>query len=394
MKNRPIYLDYNATTPCDPEVLETMLPYFNDHFGNTASKDHWYGWHARDAVDEAREQVGLLIGAKPREIVFTSGATEAINLALKSLAEADHQKGDHIITCKTEHKAVLDTCAYLETKGIRITYLNVDINGHLSLDELRSAISQKTICVALMFGNNETGVIHPIKKISEITRKYNIPFFCDATQCVSKIPIDVISEGIDMMAFSAHKMYGPKGAGALFIAGSVQSTISFLPQLHGGSHENGLRSGTLNTPAIVGLGKAAQICRRDMKTESLRLAVLRNLFEQRLSEKLPGIAINGEQDRLSHVCNFSLPEGNAEQLLLSLSRQIAASRGSACAGLTPQPSHVLAAMGISTEQNLRSIRISLGRFTTTEEIEKAVTYIADAVQEKQKLSGVLQVRQF
>ncbi|MET0466663.1 MAG: cysteine desulfurase family protein [Chitinophagaceae bacterium] len=392
MKNRPIYLDYNATTPCDPAVLDAMLPYFSDHFGNAASKDHWYGWHARDGVDEAREQVSSLIGAKPGEIVFTSGATEAINLALKGIAEAEHRLGDHIITCQTEHKAILDTCAFLETKGIRVTYLKVDHKGNLDPAELSSAISERTICIALMFANNETGVIHPVKKISEIARKHNIPFFCDATQAVGKIPVNVTTEGIDLMAFSAHKMYGPKGAGALFISGSFSARKSFRAQQHGGSHENGLRSGTLNTPAIAGFGKAAEICKSNLTTEMLRIAGLRDLFEKRLSEKLPGIIINGGPNRSSQVCNFSLPEGNAEQLLLSISAHVAASRGSACSGLIQQPSHVLAAMGLSAEQNLRSIRISLGKFTTAEEIEKAVSSIASAALEKQQLSHSLQVR--
>lgn len=388
MKNRPIYLDYNSTTPCDPVVLEAMLPYFNDQFGNAASKDHWYGWHARDAVDEAREQVASLIGAKPGEIVFTSGATEAINLALKGLAETGSSQGNHIITCKTEHKAVLDTCAYLETKGLQVTYLDVDNNGNIDPDELKTAISDKTICIALMFANNETGVIHPVKEIGSIAAVHNIPFFCDATQTVGKIPVDVNSEGIQMMAFSAHKMYGPKGAGALYISGSFSAKKRLSIQQHGGAHENGLRSGTLNIPAIVGFGKAAELCGKNINTETERLKKLRNTFEQALLTNIPGLVINGAQGRLSHVSNFCLPDGNAEQLLLSVSRQIAASRGSACSGLTQQPSHVLAAMGISAEQILRSVRISFGRFSTTEEVEQAVLHITNAVLKKQQLTKV------
>jgi len=394
MKNRPIYLDYNSTTPCDPAVLEAMLPYFNDQFGNAASKDHWYGWHARDAVDEAREQVATLIGAKPGEIVFTSGATEAINLALKGIAETGSPQDNHIITCKTEHKAVLDTFAYLQTKGIQITYLDVDCNGNIDPDELKTAISDKTICIALMFANNETGVIHPVKEIGTIAAAYNIPFFCDATQTVGKIPVSVNSNGIQLMAFSAHKMYGPKGAGALFISGSFSAKKKLSVQQHGGAHENGFRSGTLNTPAIVGFGKAAELCGRNMHTETGRLEKLRNIFEQELLTNIPGTVINGAHNRLSHVSNFSLPDGNAEQLLLSVSRQLAASRGSACSGLTQQPSHVLAAMGISTEQNLRSVRISLGRFSTEEDVEQAVLHITGAVAEKQKLAGQPTIGQF
>jgi cysteine desulfurase len=393
MKNRPIYLDHNSTTPCDPAVLEAMLPYFNDHFGNAASKDHWYGWHARDAVDEAREQVASLIGAKPGEIIFTSGATEAINLALKGLAEASSLREKHIITCKTEHKAVSDTCAYLETKGCRITYLNVDYNGHIDLQELKTSISNDTICIALMFANNETGVIHPVNEIGEIAAASNVPFFCDATQAAGKTPVNVNSNGIQLMAFSAHKMYGPKGAGALFISGSFTANKKTVIQPHGGSHENGFRSGTLNTPAIVGFGKAAELCRIRMNTEMGMLKKLRDKFEDNLQEKLPGVIINGGANRLPHVSNFSLPEGNAEQLLLSVSRHLAASRGSACADLTQQPSHVLAAMSIPEEQNLRSIRVSLGRFTTAEEIEKAVSHISGAVKEKQQLVGELTTRQ-
>ncbi|MBO9658370.1 MAG: cysteine desulfurase [Chitinophagaceae bacterium] len=386
MKNRPIYLDYNSTTPCDPAALEAMMPWFNDHFGNAASKDHWYGWHARDGVDEAREQVATLIGAKPREIVFTSGATEAINLALKGIAETNSSQGNHIITCKTEHKAVLDTCTYLETKGFQITYLDVDSNGNIDIEGLKTAISDKTICIALMFANNETGVIHPVKKIGMIAAAHNIPFFCDATQTVGKIPVNVNNDGIQLMAFSAHKMYGPKGAGALFISGSFSAKTKLSTQQHGGAHENGLRSGTLNTPAIVGFGKAAELCRKNMNTETERLERLRNDFEQALLTNIPGVVINGAYNRLSHVSNFSLPGMNAEQLLLSVSRHIAASRGSACSGLIQQPSHVLAAMGISAEQNLRSVRISVGRFSTTEEVDQAVLYITRAVMEKQQLT--------
>jgi cysteine desulfurase len=367
MKEHPVYMDYNATTPCDPRVLESMLPFFTLEFGNAASSDHSYGWLASERVEDAREQVAGLIGATAKRVIFTSGATESVNLAIKGIAEFN--KGNHIITCKTEHKAVLDTCAYLETKGYLVTYLEVDAQGQLSLESLEAAITNNTICITLMYANNETGVIHPVKKIGAIARKYGVPFVCDATQAVGKIPVNVEQDGIDILAFSAHKMYGPKGVGALFTSSLL------IPQQHGGSHERGLRSGTLNTPAIIGFGKAAELCGREMLTDGNRLRQLRDNIEHCL-----GFRINGGGDRLPHVTNFLLPQGDAEQFLLSLSPYLAASRGSACSsGLVQEPSHVLKAMGLSDEQAHRAVRISLGRFTTREETDSVIPYLAQEI---------------
>lgn len=371
MKAQPIYLDYNATTPCDPRVVESMLPFFTQHFGNAASTDHVYGWQAREAVEEAREQVAELVGASPKQLFFTSGATESINLALKGLAEV--KGGGHIITCKTEHKAVLDTCAYLETKGCRVTYLDTDQQGYLDMEQLEAAISANTICIALLYANNETGVIHPVQAIGAIARKHGIPFFCDATQAAGKIPVS--TDGIDLMAFSSHKLYGPKGVGALF----VRNKSLLLPQQHGGSHEKGLRSGTLNTPCIVGFGKAAALCAQEMPADAKRLAALRDQLEHTLLQQLPGTAINGGSQRLPHVSNLLLPHPDAEQLLLSLSPYLAISRGSACSGLVQQPSHVLKAMGLTDAQAYSAVRISLGRFTTGQDIITATNKLTAAV---------------
>lgn len=377
MRDRPIYLDYNATTPCDPRVVETMIPYFYLKPGNASSKDHWYGWQAEDAVNEARKKVAGLINANAKQITFTSGATESINLALKGMAEAMADKGNHIITCRTEHRAVLDTCEALEKKGIQVTYLDVDSKGQISLGQLESAITDKTICIAIMYANNETGIIHPVTAIGSIARKHGVPFFCDATQAVGKIEVDVEADKIDLMAFSSHKLYGPKGIGALYIRNNKPGNI--LPQQHGGGHERGLRSGTLNTPAIVGFGRAAEICQQEMVTESIRLASLRDRFEKMLQDTLSGISINGVGTQLPHVSNILVPTDNTEKLLLSLSSQIAISRGSACSGLVQRPSHVLKAMGQADEEANRALRISLGRFTEETDIDEAVQYLSQAI---------------
>ncbi|MGN7722432.1 cysteine desulfurase family protein [Chitinophaga sp. 22620] len=384
MNRQPIYLDYNATTPCDPRVVEHMLPYFTHRFGNPASADHLYGWAAREAVEEAREAVAALIGAAPKQITFTSGATESINLALKGLAAAHGNKG-HIITCHTEHRAVLDTCAYLESTGIRVSRLDTGADGRVSAEQLEAAIAGDTICIALMYGNNETGVLHPVDEIGRIASRRQVPFFCDATQAAGKMPVDVNASGIDLMAFSAHKLYGPKGAGALYVRS--RRSAALLPQQHGGHHEQGLRSGTLNTPCITGFGKAAQICREEMTAEGQRLRHLRDELEHALL-KIPGVRVNGGKDRLPHVSNLLLPHPDAEKLLLSLSACLAMSRGSACtSGLIQQPSHVLKAMGLSDEQAARSVRISLGRFTTQEDIRLAAAYISQAILSIQPLTA-------
>lgn len=380
-------MDYNATTPCDPRVVESMIPFFTAGFGNPSSRDHWYGWQAGEAVNDAREKVADLIGATAKNIIFTSGATESINLALQGMANALGAKGNHIITCKTEHSAVLDTCAALEKAGYRVTYLDVNESGQLSIENLEASITDKTICMAIMFANNETGVIHPVRTIGAIARKYNIPFVCDATQAAGKIEIDVNADNIDLLAFSAHKIYGPKGTGALFVRNRDEQHI--LPQQHGGGHEHGLRSGTLNTPGIVGFGKAAEICRKEIGQEAKRLEDLRDKMELLLQQSIPGITINGAGLRLPHVSNILVPYDDTEQLLLSLSSCLAISRGSACAGLMQRPSHVLKAMGLSDDQASRALRISFGRFTTEQDIEETVQLLAQAINIKKSNSALI-----
>ncbi|QEH40467.1 cysteine desulfurase family protein [Chitinophaga sp. XS-30] len=378
----PIYLDYCSTTPCDPRVVETMLPHFTRQFGNPASRDHSFGWLAKETVEQAREQVAALVQATPREIIFTSGATEAVNLALKGLAAANPAAGRHIITAATEHKAVLDTCDHLEKNGYATTRLPVDRQGMLSLDELEQAIREDTVCIAIMYANNETGVINPVRQIGEIARKHGICFMCDATQAVGKIPVSVADAHIDLMAFSAHKLYGPMGVGALFVR-HRRPPVNILQQQHGGGQERGTRSGTLNTPGIAGFGKAADICRLEMKEEALRLRQLRDRMETALLEKIPGAGINGAGERLPHVSNIRFPGTDNEQLLLTVSRRLALSRGSACSGIVQQPSHVLQAMGLTGEEAGNSVRISLGRFTTDNEVDIAVEILTETVRQLQ-----------
>ena len=322
MKETPIYLDYNATTPCDPRVVEAMLPYFTQHFGNAASRDHGYGWVAREAVESAREQVAQLIHASPNQVVFTSGATESINMAIKGVVEAHPATYKHLVTSKVEHKAVLDTCNYLEGKGVAVTYLDVDTDGSLSLETLEASITDDTIAVVLMYANNETGIVNPIGKIGGIAKRYGVYFICDATQAVGKIPVDVTREEIDLMAFSAHKLYGPKGVGALFMRGGIPK-ISMVPHHHGGNHERGHRSGTLNVPGIVGFGKAAELCSVEMQGEGKRLCELRDRLENSLLSTVVGLSVNGAEHRLPHVSNLLFPDVDGEQLLLTLSRHIA-----------------------------------------------------------------------
>lgn len=356
-----------------------MLPYFTECFGNAGSRDHSFGWIAHDAVDLAREQVAGLIHARPGRLIFTSGATEAVNLALKGIADARKGTGNHIITSKTEHKAVLDTCAYLEENGFRITYLDAGPDGGLvSLDGLERAITTETICIALMYANNETGVIHPVREIGALAKRHRICFFSDATQAVGKVPVDVVRDHIDLMAFSAHKIYGPKGVGVLY-TGAPETKQQLTAQMHGGAQENGLRSGTLNVPGVVGFGRAAVLCGESMEQESQRLGGLRDRIETELCSAIPGVSVNGGRDRLPHVTNLVLPGMDSEQLLLSLSGFLAASRGSACSSNIQRPSHVLKAMGLDDDAARHSVRISLGRFVTDEEVTFAVQKITTAV---------------
>lgn len=374
----PVYMDYNATTPCDERVLAAMLPFFTQHYGNAASKHHSFGWSAQAAVDIARQQVAALIGATDKEIVFTSGATEAVNLAIKGVAELYAVKGNHIITTAVEHSAVLDTCRYLEKKGIAITYLPVDASGQINIQEMEAAIRPTTILIAAIYANNETGTIFPIKTIGAIAKQHNVLFFTDATQAVGKLPIDVVAEDIDLLALSAHKLYGPKGVGALYIR-RRNPRVQLQAQLQGGGHEQGWRSGTLNVPGIVGLGKACSLAAESMQAENERLALLRNRLEQGLLA-LPETYMNGDkQNRLSHVSNISFRYVPHQGLITGVTKHIAVSSGSACASASGQPSHVLLAMRRGSQIARSSLRFSLGRFTTEEEVNTVIELVTATV---------------
>ena len=378
MSTYPIYFDYNATTPCDPQVVEAILPFFSQHFGNASSKVHAHGWYAEDAVSQAREQVASLIGAEAREIIFTSGATESINLAIQGLAKKQVSGGKHIITVATEHKAVLDVCAYLQEQGYDITYLAVDAMGMISLELLENSIRKDTILIAAMYANNETGVIHPVAAIGRIAQKHSIPFFCDATQAVGKIPVDVYADYIDMMAFSAHKLYGPKGVGALFIR-KKNPLLEIAPLVFGGGHERKLRSGTLNVPGIVGMGKATALCQTLMEADAKRLSELRDLFWKEIGA-IQGVEWNGHKDQsLSHVANICFNMQGGDKLIKMLAKHVSVSSGAACSSATAAPSHVLKAMGLSDLKAHSSIRFSFGRFTTSQEVTITIEEIKKAV---------------
>ena len=379
MLKLPIYLDNNATTPVDPEVLQAMLPYFREHFGNAASRSHSFGWTAEEAVKQAREQVGQLIQANPSEIVFTSGATEAINLALKGVFEVYGQAGKHIITCSTEHKAVLDTCKHLEKLGVDITFLPVNSYGTIDLSLLESAIRPDTILISIMLANNETGVLQPVKEIGAIAKQHGIIFFTDATQAAGKIPVDVQADNIDMLCMSAHKIYGPKGVGALYVR-RKNPRVSLAAQIDGGGHERGMRSGTLNVPGIVALGKSCAICLQQMDEESRSIGALRDQLEQGLTQ-MKNITVNGSIiHRLPNVTNLAFAGIAGNKLLTEISRTIAVSSGSACTSANPEPSHVLKAMKLNDELAKSSIRFGLGRFTTREEIEYTIDTVKAILQ--------------
>jgi len=385
MLNLPVYLDNNATTACDPRVVEAMLPYFTRFFGNAASRNHSFGWQAKEAVDYAREQVAELIGAEPQEIIFTSGATEADNLAIKGVFEMYKNKGNHIITVATEHKAVLDTCKHLEKEGANITWLDTQPDGRIDLLALEAAIQPSTILIAVMYANNETGVVQPIREISAIAKKHGIIFFSDAVQAAGKIAVNVLEDGIDMMSLSAHKMYGPKGAGALYVR-RKNPRIKLTAQIDGGGHERGIRSGTLNVPGIVGFGKAAELAKNEMEPEGKRLSVWRNKLEDALLQ-LGEVTINGSAThRLPHVSSLSFKFTESEGLLMGLNKNVALSAGSACTSASMEPSHVLKAMGLSDEMAFAALRFALGRFTTLEEIDYVIKKVTDAVRQYRVLS--------
>ena len=378
MLKLPVYLDHNATTPCDPRVVEAMLPYFSTSYGNAASRHHSFGWVAEEAVDHAREQVARLIGAEPKEIIFTSGATEGDNLALKGVFEMYAGKGKHIITCNIEHKAVMDTCSYIESKGGEVTWLEVKSNGLIDLAELEAAIRTDTILISIMYANNEIGTTMPMKEICEIAKRKGVLIFTDATQAVGKIPIDVNKTGIDLMAFSAHKMYGPKGVGALYVR-RKNPRVKLSAQLHGGGHERGMRSGTLNVPGIVGFGKACEICQKEMTGEIARVSRLRDKLQAGLL-RIEGTSVNGDiNDRLPHVTNISFKHADGEGLMMSLNKNIALSTGSACTSASIEPSYVLKALGLDDELAHSTIRFGLGRYTTEEEIDYTVEQVSAAV---------------
>ncbi len=368
----PIYLDNHATTQTDPRVVAAMLPYFTEHFGNAASRNHEFGWAAEQAVDKARKQIADLIGATSKEIIFTSGATESDNLAIKGVAEMYAEKGNHIITVVTEHKAVLDTCKKLEKGGARITYLPVMGDGLIDLEMLKEAFTDKTILVSIMYANNELGVIQPIREIGKLCRERGVLFHTDGVQAIGKVPINVNTDNIDMMSISAHKMYGPKGVGALYVR-RRNPRVQITAQIDGGGHERGMRSGTLNVPGIVGLGEACELCRLEMETETVRLRNLRDRLRAKLEAGLDEVYINGSMEhRLPHSLNMSFAYVEGESLLMGIN-DIAVSSGSACTSATLEPSYVLKALGVGDDVAHSSIRFGIGRFNTEAEID----YVAD-----------------
>ena len=387
----PIYLDNHATTPMDPRVLESMLPYFTEKFGNAASRNHAFGWEAEEGVETARKQIAKLIHADAKEIVFTSGATESNNLALKGVVEMYHEKGDHIITSSTEHRAVLDTAKTLETKrGVKVTYLPVDKFGMVNPEDVRNAITDKTILISVMFANNEIGTINPIKAIGKIAKEKGILFHCDATQGVGKVPIDVQEMGIDLMSFSAHKIYGPKGIGALYVR-KKNPRVRIAAQMDGGGHERGMRSGTLPVPLIVGFGKACELCEQEMAADAARLSVMRDRLHATITKALEDVYLNGHPtERLPHNLNISFAYVEGESLLMGC-KEIALSSGSACTSATLEPSYVLRALGVGAELAHSSIRFGLGRFTLDEEVDYAAKKIIETVTKLREMSPLYEM---
>lgn len=389
MSNR-IYLDYAATTPVDPRVMKEMLPYFTDKFGNAASRNHSFGWEAEEAVEKARKEVADLIGASEKEIIFTSGATESDNLAILGIAEMYANKGNHIITCATEHKAILDPCHYLETKGYDITFLGVDKEGMIDLKELEDAITDKTILITLMAGNNEIGVVHPLKEIGEIARKHGRIFHSDATQAAGKIPLNVEEMNVDLLSLSGHKIYGPKGIGALYVR-RRNPRVRLSPQMHGGGHERGMRSGTLNVTGIVGLGAACRYAAQEMEEEGARLIKLRERLYHGIIDQLDYVYLNGHPTkRLPGHLNLSFAYVEGESLMMGLGN-IAVSSGSACTSASLEPSYVLRALGMGDDFAHSSLRMTLGRFTTEKEIDYVVAKIVEVIQRLRDMSPLYEM---
>ena len=381
----PVYMDNHATTAVDPRVLDAMLPYFTEKYGNAASRNHEFGWKAEEAVESARGQIARLIHASPREIVFTSGATESNNLAIKGVAEAHRAKGNHIVTQATEHKAVLDTCKRLEKYGFEVTYLPVDRDGLIDLESLRRAITPKTILISIMHANNEIGVIQPIEQIGKIAKEKKVLFHVDAAQSVGKIAVDVEKFGVDVLSISAHKLYGPKGVGVLYVR-RKDPRVELAPMIDGGGHERGLRSGTLNVPGIVGLGKASEICQKEMTEESERLRRLRDKLNDAITSRLDDTFLNGSMaHRLPNNLNLSFVGVEGDALLMGIN-DVAVSSGSACTTATLEPSHVLRALGVPEDLAHSSIRFGLGRFNTEEEVDYVANRVVETVKRLRELS--------
>ncbi len=388
----PIYLDNNATTRTDPRVVEAMLPYFTETYGNSASRNHPFGWQAEAAVEDARAQIADLIGASAKEIIFTSGATEANNLALKGAATMYKKKGNHIITVSTEHKCVLDTCKRLERDGCQVTYLPVDTYGRVSADQIRAAITDKTILVSVMFANNEIGTIQPIAEIGKLCKEKGILFHTDAVQAVGKVPVDVEAMGIDLMSLTAHKLYGPKGIGALYVR-KKNPRVRLEPQIDGGGHERGMRSGTLPVPLIVGFGAAAELCRREMPEESARTFALRERLRTAIMDNLPESYINGHPtERLPGNINISFAYVEGEGLMMGI-KDVAVSSGSACTSASLEPSYVLRALGVGDELAHSSIRFGIGRFTTAEEVDYVADLVVREVNKLREMSPLFEMAQ-
>lgn len=386
----PIYMDNHATTRVDPRVFEAMTPHFHDVFGNAASRNHSFGWQAEEAVERARKQVADLIGATAKEIVFTSGATESDNLALKGVAEMYAEKGNHIITAATEHKAILDTCKRLEKEGLRVTYLPVKADGLIDLDMLREAITDKTILISIMYANNEIGVLQPVAEIGKIAKSRGVLFHTDATQAIGKVPVSVIKENIDLASISGHKMYGPKGVGALYVR-RKSPRVQITAQMDGGGHERGMRSGTLNVPGIVGLGEACALCQQGMPEESQRLRHLRDKLKDTLMNELDEVFVNGSlEHRLPNNLNISFAYVEGESLLMGIN-DIAVSSGSACTSATLEPSYVLKALGAGDDLAHSSIRFGLGRFNTEEEVDYVAGKVIEVVRKLRELSPLYEM---
>ncbi|MGC2622846.1 MAG: IscS subfamily cysteine desulfurase, partial [Candidatus Acidiferrales bacterium] len=386
----PIYFDNHATTQVDPRVIDAMLPYFNEKFGNAASRNHAFGWSAEEGVEEARAQVAQLINATPKEIVITSGATESDNLAIKGVAAMYREKGNHIITQVTEHKAVLDTCKRLEKEGYEVTYLPVEKDGRINLDDLRRAITPKTILITIMYANNEIGVVQPIAEIGKIAKEKGIFFHVDGVQAIGKIPVDVQKDGIDLLSISAHKLYGPKGVGALYVR-RKNPRVQLTAIIDGGGHERGMRSGTLNVPGIVGMGKACDLCRQEMVEESARLSGLRDRLKNGLMGRLDETFINGSMEhRLPHNINISFAYVEGESLLMGIN-DIAVSSGSACTSATLEPSYVLKALGVGEDLAHTSIRFGVGRFNTVEEVDYVTNRVVETVERLRELSPLYEM---